>query len=141
MVAEKSTSSTKVIKHAPCPSILVVDDNVALCGIVCEILEAQGYMTTRARSANEAMEIIKTTTPNLILTDLMMPDVSGMTLISRLRLEPSLSSVPIIVISAKAGKEDRDAAHRAGANAFLVKPFSNHELRELINRFLPSKVG
>ena len=141
MVAKKSTSSTKVIKHTPCPSILVVDDNVALCGIVCEILEDQGYTTTRALSANEAMEIIKTTTPNLILTDLMMPDVSGMTLISRLRLEPSLSSVPIIVLSAKAAKEDRDAAHLAGANAFLVKPFSNHELKELINRFLPSKVG
>jgi len=141
MVAEKSTSSAKELKHTPCPSILVVDDNVALCGIVCEILEVQGYMTTRALSADEAMGIIKTTTPNLILTDLMMPDVSGMTLISRLRLEPSLSSVPIIVLSAKAAKEDRDAAHLAGANAFLVKPFSNHELRELINRFLPSKVG
>jgi len=141
MVVEKGTSITKVIKHTPRPSIMVVDDNVALCGIVCEILEAQGYMTSRALSANEAMGIIKTTTPNLILTDLMMPDISGMTLISRLRLEPSLSSVPIIVLSAKAAKEDRDAAHLAGANAFLVKPFSNHELRELINRFLPSKVG
>jgi adenylate cyclase len=141
MAAEKCTPSTEVIKHTPRPSILVVDDNVALCGIVCEILDAQGYTTSKALSADEAMRILKTTTPNLILTDLMMPDVSGMTLISRLRLEPSLSSVPIIVLSAKAAKEDREAAHRAGANAFLVKPFSNHELRDLINRFLPSKVG
>ena len=141
MAIEKGTSFTKVIKHTPRPSILVVDDNVALCGIVCEILEAQGYMTSRALSANEAMGIIKTTTPNLILTDLMMPDVSGMTLINRLRLVPSLSSVPIIVLTAKAAKEDRDAAHLAGANAFLVKPFSNHELRDLINRFLPTKAG
>ena len=141
MVAKKGTSFTKAKKNTPRPSILVVDDNVALCGIVCEILEAQGYTTSRALSANEAMGIIETTTPNLILTDLMMPDVSGMTLISRLRLEPSLSSVPIIVLSAKAAKEDREAAHLAGANAFLVKPFSNHELRDLINRFLPTTVS
>ena len=109
-------------------TILVIDDEEAFCDVVCEILEASGYFPLHAHTAAQAIEILRDQTPDLILSDVMMPDVDGLTFIQQLRLNPLWSEIPIIVVSAKATPADQDAARSVGADGYLVKPFSTADL-------------
>lgn len=119
-------------------SVLVVDDEETVCNVVSEILETIGFEAHRAYSAAEALSFLVTNTPDLILTDVMMPDIDGLTLIYKIRCATESANVPIIVFSAIAATSDREAALRAGASAFLAKPFSSQELKEIIRPLLPS---
>jgi CheY-like chemotaxis protein len=108
--------------------VLVVDDELAFCDVVCEILIACGYVATAANGVPEAMGVIAHERPDVILSDIMMPDVDGLQFISGLRRDPRFMQIPVLVVSAKASNGDREAALAAGASAFLAKPFSAHEL-------------
>ncbi len=118
--------------------ILVIDDEEAFCDVVCEILDSLGYNTRQAYDAHQAIALLQEITPDLILTDVMMPELDGLTFIRQLRSDPTWSEIPIIIVSAKATKEDREAAKEAGADGYLIKPFSSLELEELITRTLSS---
>ncbi len=119
-------------------TILVIDDEEAFCVVVCEILDSLGYNTRQAYDAHQATALLQEITPDLILTDVMMPELDGLTFIRQLRSDPTWSEIPIIIVSAKATKEDREAAKEAGADGYLIKPFSSLELEELITRTLSS---
>ena len=119
-------------------SVLVVDDEETVCNVVCEILETLGFESHRAYSAADALSFLEINTPDLILTDVMMPDIDGLTLIYKIRCATESANVPIIVFSAIATTADRQAALNAGASAFLAKPFSSRELKEVIRPLLPS---
>ncbi len=119
-------------------SVLVVDDEETVCNVVCEILETLGFKCQRAYSAVDALSFLEANTPDLILTDVMMPDIDGLTLIYKIRCATKSANVPIIVFSAIASTSDRKAAINAGASAFLAKPFSSRELKEVIRPLLPS---
>lgn len=119
------------------PNILIVDDEEAYCEVVGELLEANGFQVHIAHDAGDALFRLKQVTPDLILMDIMMPEVDGLTLIGRLRLSQDWARIPIIVISAKAMPEDRTAALGAGANSFLPKPFTAQKLRSAIDEYIP----
>lgn len=119
-------------------SVLVVDDEETVCNVVSEILETLGFEAHRAYSAAEALSFLEENTPDLILTDVMMPNIDGLTLIYKIRCATESSNVPIIVFSAIATSSDREAALNAGASAFLAKPFSSQELKAVIHPLLPS---
>lgn len=117
-------------------AILVIDDEQPFCEVVAEILTTFGYPVRKAFNATQALEVLESLTPILIIMDIMMPDVDGLTLIRRFREEPRLSKIPIIMSSAKYLEEDRTEAFSAGANAYLTKPFSAAELRASIVELL-----
>jgi CheY-like chemotaxis protein len=119
--------------------ILVVDDEPSFCTVLSEILRSFGYFVRQANDAHHAIELLKKTTPDLILTDVMMPGMDGLTFIRQIRADPTRASIPTIVISAKAQAEDIRASKEAGADACLVKPFSARELRDVVHKFLNSK--
>ena len=119
-------------------TILVVDDEEAFCEVVCEILTNAGYHTVSAPSAEEARRLLDQYSVDLILSDVMMPGTHGLSFIYSLRQDPRWRGLPIIVASAKAGKADRQEAAMAGANDFLAKPFSSHELQAAIARHISS---
>jgi len=136
------TESKLLAKYASSASnnrtILVIDDEEAFCDVVCEILDSIGYKTEQAYNARQAIALLQEITPDLILTDVMMPELDGLTFIRRLRSEPKWSEIPIIIVSAKATKDDRKKADHAGADGYLIKPFSSHELEEMITTTLSS---
>ncbi len=117
------------------PTVLVVDDEPAFCTVVCEILRTYGFTPYPALNARQAIALLGDMTPDIILTDVMMPDVDGLSMIRRLRSHPELSAIPTIVLSAKSEPEDLNAAFEAGADACLPKPFTAQELHELVRRF------
>jgi CheY-like chemotaxis protein len=119
------------------PRVLVVDDEPTFCGVMGDILHALGFQVGYAHSVAEALRFLEVQTPDLILTDVMMPDVDGLTLLRRVRAEPAWSHIPAIVLSAKATREDAAEARQAGADLWIPKPFSIKELRAALLSFLP----
>lgn len=129
-----SGSSNRKVRY-----ILVVDDEPSFCTVLSEILRSFGYNVQQAHDANHAIELLKFAPPDLILTDVMMPGMDGLTFIRQIRADPTRSWIPTIVISAKSQPEDIKASKAAGADACLVKPFSARELRDIVHKFLNSK--
>ena len=116
--------------------MVVVDDEPDFCTVVGELLKSQNLIVHAAYGALEGLSLIQNVHPDLVLTDVMMPQVSGLELIRRLRADPVLGRVPMIVVSALVKCEEQAAALSAGANAFIPKPFSIQQLRETIAQYL-----
>ncbi|GMR11024.1 MAG: hypothetical protein BMS9Abin28_1848 [Anaerolineae bacterium] len=116
-------------------SILVVDDERGYCDVVTVILESQGYRVHKAHHANDAFGLLDETTPDLILTDMMMPEIDGVGLIKRLRATPAWADIPVIVVSAYSEPEIQENAFEAGAADFIAKPFSASELRSTVGAY------
>lgn len=117
-------------------SVLVVDDEPDFCQVVREILSIDGMLVSEAHSVTQALATLARHTPDLVLTDVMMPEIDGLEFVRSLRSQPLWSRIPAVVVSARVLSEDREAALRAGANAFLPKPFSARELRDTIRPLL-----
>jgi CheY-like chemotaxis protein len=117
-------------------TILLIDDELTFCAVMAEILESFGHTVVQAHDARQAMGLLDCVDPDLILTDVMMPELDGLSLIRHLRNGNSHHEVPVVVISAKATPGDIDAARQAGADACLPKPFSVQELRTTLDSFL-----
>jgi CheY-like chemotaxis protein len=120
------------------PLILVVDDDSAFRRIMDELLSRNGFQVLLARDAKEALTLIESHRPDLILTDIMMPEVDGLTLIRHLRQIPDVANIPLIVVSARVMARDRKAAADAGADGFISKPFSYTQLHAVIQNVLSS---
>ncbi|MGA9533690.1 MAG: response regulator [Anaerolineales bacterium] len=118
--------------------ILVVDDDPIFCSIMEELLRRHGYRVQAAFSVPEAMDLLRQEKPDLILTDVMMPEVDGLTLVRTLRSDPGWDQIPTVVVSARVMEMDRQAAAAAGADGFLEKPFSFQRLHTMINGYLPA---
>ncbi len=106
-------------------SVLVVDDERKIRDVVARYLEAAGFAVLVADSGQKALEVAARAAPDLVVLDLMLPDLSGEEVLRSIR---TLAEVPIIVLTAKASEEDRVANLRQGADDYLVKPFSPREL-------------
>ena len=106
-------------------SVLVVDDERKIRELVRPYLERAGYSVLLAAGGQEALEVATRTEPDIVVLDLMLPDLPGEVVASNLR---AISDVPIIMLTAKAAEEDRIAGFRLGADDYLVKPFSPREL-------------
>ncbi|MBI5946352.1 MAG: response regulator [Chloroflexi bacterium] len=109
--------------------ILVVDDTELNLKMVSAILVKDGYEVVTARNGFEALEVIKSAPPALAILDVMMPDMDGYTLCGHLRKIPSTAKIPIIILTALSGVDDKIKAFDSGADDFLAKPFEPQELR------------
>ncbi|MEM7580748.1 MAG: response regulator, partial [Cyanobacteria bacterium P01_A01_bin.80] len=108
--------------------ILVVDDNPDMRAYVSSILRTKGYQVQTARNGSEGFRIAKELSPNLIVTDLMMPVVTGLEMIRMIRSEETLKGIPIILLTAKVDEDTRIEGTERGADAYLAKPFNDREL-------------
>jgi two-component system chemotaxis response regulator CheY len=102
------------------PLVLVVDDDPDILDAICDILEVERYRVARARNGVEALERVEAERPDVILLDLMMPVMDGVTFAHVLHGRPGVNDVPILVISAD-GNPARAAS--VGARGYLAKPF------------------
>jgi CheY-like chemotaxis protein len=118
------------------PVILIVDDERPYVDLLGELLEKYGLEAQTAYDAGDALFRLRAKKPDLILMDLKMPQMDGLSLIDRLRSNRKWQKIPIIVVSAKTGREDQQAALAAGANRFLSKPFSSKDLVTVLGEFV-----
>lgn len=121
--------------------ILVVDDNRDLRTYLSDILRQAGYQVVTARNGEEGIRAAINQPPNLIVTDLMMPGVSGLDLIRQLRSDEELKGTPIILLTAKADEASRIDGTERGADAYLSKPFNDRELLAEVRNLLALKAN
>ena len=117
-------------------TILVVDDERAYRDAIADVLRSRGHTVLKAESATEARKVLDLTTPELIMLDVMMPEVDGLTLLRQLASEPRFLAVPLVMASAKAMPTDRWTAWERGASAYLAKPFTFEEVTSLVEHLL-----
>ena len=127
--------------RVPVPSngklrVLVVDDEIAFGNVMREVLVSFGMDVRVAVRAGQALEEMRRDPPDLLLVDVMMPEVDGLTFIRTVQKEPAWLGIPILVISARTAQADQHEALFAGADAFLAKPFTADELRKALRPFL-----
>ncbi|MGH7436891.1 MAG: ATP-binding protein [Polyangiaceae bacterium] len=109
------------------PRVLVVDDNADLRGYLVELL-APAYEVAATSDGLEALDSVREWQPEIVISDVMMPRLDGFGLLRRLRADPASASLPVILLSARAGEEAAIEGLDAGSDDYLVKPFSAREL-------------
>mgnify|MGYP002640623372 FL=1 len=110
------------------PSILIVEDEAALVEMLTYNLQKAGFHTAIARDGDEAMLAVEEARPDLVLLDWMLPYVSGIEICRRLRRNAETRDLPIILLTARGEEDDRVRGLEAGADDYVVKPFSPSEL-------------
>lgn len=121
------------------PYILIAEDDSDVALLISSILKKEGFDFAWAKDGQEALDIICRKTPNLIITDIMMPRMDGIELIRRVREDDNKKHLPIIVVSARSEDKDRLAGLEAGAEAYLCKPFLTEELMLRVRKLLEQR--
>jgi signal transduction histidine kinase/DNA-binding response OmpR family regulator len=108
--------------------VLLADDNADMRDYVCRLLRSRGYKVTAVGDGGAALSEARTAPPDLILSDVMMPELDGFGLLAAIRSTPELQDIPVLLLSARAGEEARVEGIEAGADDYLTKPFNAREL-------------
>lgn len=122
--------------HSKRPTILIIDDNDDNLLLLSYALEEIGCSTVQGSSGSDAIELAATHTPDLILLDILLPDMNGMTVIRHLRRHAALRHVPIIAVTALARAVERSKITAAGFTAYIAKPYMLDELYSLVGRYI-----
>jgi adenylate cyclase len=135
------TDSNSTVNPTPIigQSVLVVDDNPDMRSYVAEILGHSGYQIITARNGYEGYNIAQGVRPDLIITDLMMPLLTGIEMIQMIRSQDQVRGIPIILLTAKVDEETRIEGTEHGADAYLAKPFNDRELLAEVRNLLALK--
>ena len=133
------------MSNADQPHVLIVEDEAPQREVLCYNLEAEGFRATKAEDGEEALLMVEEETPDVIVLDWMLPNVSGIEVCRRLKTRPETRNVPIIMLSARSEEVDKVRGLETGADDYVVKPYSVSELmarvRTQLRRSRPSTVG
>ena len=121
------------------PKILVVDDEPDALELIEFNLKAAGFLVVTAADGAQALKKARAGLPNLVLLDLMLPEIDGLEVCKQLRRDPATAAIPVIMLTAKAAEIDRVLGLELGADDYVTKPFSPRELvlriKSLLRRF------
>jgi len=117
----------------PAVTVLVVEDDPVILRLLEVNFDLEGFRVLTATDGAEGVEIATTERPDVIISDIMMPKVSGLELVQAVKGDPELSSTPIILLSAKAQSSDLKAGLDAGADEYITKPFEPLDLIDRVN--------
>lgn len=118
-------------------TILIADDSASMRAMLVAVVEALGeYQIVQATSGFEALRLLPRDHVDLILTDINMPDINGLELISYLRTNPNYKNIPVFIISTEGSAKDIEKGKQLGADEYVVKPFNPEALQQLISRYL-----
>lgn len=112
--------------------VLLVEDEPNIAEAIRFLLIRDGWQVEVVSDGTEAVPAARVIRPDLVILDLMLPGQSGIEILNVLRADPAISSVPVMMLTAKGQGRDREAAERAGVSRFMTKPFSNAEMREAV---------
>jgi two-component system chemotaxis response regulator CheY len=117
--------------------ILIAEDSPTMRSLLISTIETLGaYEINEAASGFEALRLLPREKMDLIITDINMPDINGLELISYVRNNPNYQHIPLFIISTESSEKDLEKGLALGANEYLVKPFNPLKLQELIRRYI-----
>jgi DNA-binding NarL/FixJ family response regulator len=108
--------------------LLLIDDDPNLILLVKDYLEFRGYQVVTAENGQEALDVLQKETPDMIICDVMMPQMDGYSFVEHVRKDPRTSWIPVLFLSAKGQSQDRVKGLNTGADVYMVKPFEPEEL-------------
>lgn len=117
--------------------VLVVDDDQLMHRLYKHHLERAGYQMVSAMNGREALDLAATQVPQLIVMDIMMPDIDGLAALRELKKSEATKSIPVIVITANGNQLAKQESANCGAAIFLTKPFSPTQLLNEVKRLVP----
>jgi CheY-like chemotaxis protein len=115
-------------------SILVVDDELDTAEMLVEMMRLSGYRVFKSSGGRQAIQLIAREKPDVVLLDIMMPDISGLDVLRYMRHDPRLKKIPVIILSAKCMPSDILSGLDAGADLYLTKPVGCEELRDAVEQ-------
>ncbi|MEO7601967.1 MAG: response regulator [Sphingomicrobium sp.] len=118
--------------------MLIVEDNALNIKLFCDLLDAHGHDTKAVTDSRQALETAQSFAPDLVITDIQLPHVSGLELIRLLRADEQLAGVPIMAVTAYAATGDEDRAREIGAQAYVAKPISVARFVQTVEDLLES---
>ena len=117
--------------------ILIAEDSSTMRSLIVSTISAMGdYQLIEAANGFEALRILPREKVDLVITDINMPDINGLELISFIKNNPNYKKTPLFIISTEGSEKDRDKGLSLGADAYLVKPFNPVELQDLVRQYL-----
>ncbi len=116
--------------------ILIVEDNALNIKLFCDLLAAHGHQPEAVTDSRNALDVAREFSPDLVITDIQLPHVSGLDLIRMLRADEQLSEVPIMAVTAYSARGDEERIRAAGAQAYVSKPISVVKFAETVNGLL-----
>ncbi len=116
--------------------VLVVEDNELNLKLFCDLLRAHGFVVEPVKDGRDVLDKARSFVPNLIVMDIQLPHVSGLELIEQIKKDSQLKIIPIMAVTAYAGKGDEDRILSAGAEAYVSKPISVAKFVESVQKVL-----
>jgi CheY-like chemotaxis protein len=121
--------------------ILIVDDNPTNLKLASQVLEVEGCTVDQAADAEQAQEMLQRMTPDLILMDIALPGMDGLTLTRKLKTDAKLRHIPVVAMTAFAMKGDDRKALDAGCDGYITKPIDTRKFPQQVAAFLTPKAG
>jgi len=116
--------------------ILIVEDNERNRKLVRDVLQFRGYQTIEAETGEDAVRLARERLPALVLMDIQLPGIDGITALGQLRSEPTTRTIPVIAVTASAMTHDRQKIMAAGFDGYQTKPINVKEFLEVVRRML-----
>ncbi len=117
-------------------TIMLVDDERELVAVVRTMLEEKGFNVRCAYDGTQVFDFLKKQKPDLVILDVMMPQMDGLEVLTRLKGNPATSSIPVILLTEKADGEDVMVGYKMGADFYIPKPFTKNQLLDGVNSIL-----
>ncbi|MCU1379830.1 MAG: OmpR [Acidimicrobiales bacterium] len=117
-------------------TVLIIDDDAVILRLLEVNFEMEGFFVRTAADGEEGLEVALAEAPDIIISDVMMPRMNGLELVTSLKHDPATATIPVILLSAKAQASDIKAGLDAGADDYVTKPFEPHDLVERVTKLL-----
>ena len=108
--------------------VLLAEDEPNIVESLTFILERSGFEVATTTNGRQALEVAQSNTPDILILDVMLPELDGYEVLRRLRADARTKTLPVLLVTAKGQREDRETAMKCGADMFITKPFVNSEL-------------
>lgn len=122
-------------------TVLVIEDEALIRANILTILQMNGYATLEADDGHTGLHLALEHRPDLIISDIIMPSMDGLTVVREFRASTTMPSVPILLLSGRADTVDVDEGLRLGANGYLIKPFRIPEFIDAVNKLMNTTGG
>ena len=119
-------------------TVLIIEDEEDAAELFAEMMRVSGFRVLKTSTSTPALSLMTSEKPDVVILDIMMPEVSGLDILRQMRRNPNLSQIPVIVVSAKSMPADIKNGMEAGASTYLTKPVGFLELKEAVNGVLGS---
>lgn len=116
--------------------ILVVEDEESLLKLESILLSSKGYTVTGVMDGRSALEEVKANRPDLVILDIMLPEIDGFEVCRRIKEDPDTSHIPVLILTAKKNSQDMERGRQVGCDVYMTKPFKSAKVLDMVQELL-----